>query len=165
MTAADHETRRRRVLIVSLHFPPINTPDMQRTRMALPYLRSFGWEPVVLAISPDLVEGGVREPLLEKSYPDDIEIVRVRGVPPWATRWAGVGSLWLRCGRAIRKAGDRLLATGNFDLVFFSTTQFDAFSSVHAGSENMAFPTCSITRIPGSTTIMAEPRRNPRAGG
>jgi hypothetical protein len=128
MTAADHETRRRRVLIVSLHFPPINTPDMQRTRMALPYLRSFGWEPVVLAISPDLVEGGVREPLLEKSYPDDIEIVRVRGVPPWATRWAGVGSLWLRCGRAIRKAGDRLLATGNFDLVFFSTTQFDAFS-------------------------------------
>jgi hypothetical protein len=119
---------RRKVLIVSLHFAPINTPDMQRTRLALPFLRALGWEPVVLAVSPESVEGGVLEPLLEMTYPADIRLVRVRGIPVWATRWAGIGSLWLRCGRAIRRAGDRLLRTEKFDLVFFSTTQFDAFT-------------------------------------
>ena len=128
MTPPDPSTERRKVLIVSLHFPPINTPDMQRARMALPYLRDLGWEPVVLAIAPDLVEGGVLEPLLEKSYPADIRVVRVRGLPPRVTRWAGFGSLWLRCGRAIRRAGDQLLGSKRFDLVFFSTTQFDAFT-------------------------------------
>lgn len=39
-----------------------------------------------------------------------------------------MGSLWLRCGRALRAVGERLLRQEKFDLVFFSTTQFDAFS-------------------------------------
>jgi hypothetical protein len=117
----------RKVLIVSPHFPPINAPDMQRTRLALPYLRANGWEPVVLAIAPEMIEGGVVEPLLEDTYPSDIRVVRVRGIPPRATRWIGVGSLWLRCGSALRAAGERLLQGEKFDLVFFSTTQFDAF--------------------------------------
>jgi hypothetical protein len=100
---------------------------MQRTRLALPYLRAHGWEPVVLAVAPECVEGGVTEPLLEETYPADIRVVRVRGLRPGATRWAGVGSLWLRCGRALRAAGERLLRAERFDLVFLSTTQFHAF--------------------------------------
>jgi hypothetical protein len=118
----------RKVLIVSPHFAPVNAPDMQRTRLALPYLRACGWEPVVLAIAPDLIEGAVVEPLLEDTYPADIRIIRVRGISPKMTRWAGVGSLWLRCGTALRRAGERLLRAEKFDLVFFSTTQFDAFA-------------------------------------
>jgi hypothetical protein len=118
----------RKVLIVSLHFPPINTPDMQRTRMALPYLRSFGWEPIVLSAAPNSVEGGVLDPLLEETYPSDIRIIRVRGISARTTRWIGIGSLWLRCGRALRAAGNKLLKSERFDLVFFSTTQFDAFA-------------------------------------
>jgi Glycosyl transferase 4-like domain len=118
----------RRVLVVSLHFPPVNAPDMQRARMALPFLRKQGWEPVVLAVAPDLVEGAVLEPSLESTYAKDIRIIRVRGVPYATTRRAYFGSLWLRCGRAIREAGDKLLASEHFDLVFFTTTQFDAFT-------------------------------------
>jgi hypothetical protein len=100
---------------------------MQRTRLALPYLRALGWEPVVLAIAPGLIEGGVVDPLLEETYPRDIRVIRVGGIPPRMTRWAGVGSLWLRCGHALRAAGDRILRRERFDLVFFSTTQFEAF--------------------------------------
>jgi len=118
----------RKVLIVSPHFAPINAPDMQRTRLALPYLRALGWEPVVLAFAPEMIEGGVNEPLLEDTYPPDIRVIRVRGFPPKATRWAGIGSLWLRCGGALRAAGERLLRQEKFDLAFFSTTQFDAFA-------------------------------------
>ena len=117
----------RRVLIVSPHFPPVNAPDMQRVRMALPHLRALGWEPTVLAIAPEFVEGAVIEPLLEKTYPADIRVVRVGGVRPGVTRRLGFGSLWLRCGSALRRAGDALLASRNFDLVFFSTTLFPSF--------------------------------------
>ncbi len=118
----------RRVLIVSPHFAPINAPDMQRTRLALPYLRARGWEPLVLAVAPGLIEGGVNEPLLEDTYPSDIRIVRVGGISPRLTRKFGVGSLWFRCGAALRAAGDRLLGEAKFDLVFFSTTQFEFFT-------------------------------------
>jgi hypothetical protein len=117
----------RKVLLVSPHFPPVNAPDMQRVRLALPYLRENGWEPVVLAVTPDSVEGAALDPLLEATYPSDIRVVRVAGLTPRLTRWAGVGSLWWRCGRALRQAGDALLATERFDAVFFSTTQCDAF--------------------------------------
>jgi len=120
--------RMRRVLIVSPHFPPVNAPDMQRVRLALPHLRACGWEPVVLAVVPEMVEGAVLDPLLEKTYPADISVVRVRGVSPRLTRAFRFGSLWLRCGAALRRAGERLLREERFDLVFFSTTQFDAFS-------------------------------------
>lgn len=118
----------RRVLIVSPHFPPVNAPDMQRVRLALPHLRSFAWEPTVLVVDPAFIEGPVLEPLLEKTYPADIRIQRVGGLLPGITRRFGVGSLWWRCGRSLRRAGDRLLSTEPFDLVFFSTTQFDAFT-------------------------------------
>lgn len=118
----------RRVLVVSPHFPPVNAPDMQRARLALPFLRALGWEPVVLAVEPGFVEGAVLDPLLEHTYPADIRVVRVRGLAPGLTRRLGFGSLWLRCGAALRRAGEKLLAAEKFDLVFFTTTQFDAFS-------------------------------------
>lgn len=118
----------RKVLIVSPHFAPINAPDMQRVRLALPHLRALGWEPVVLAVEPNLVEGGIRDDLLEKTYPTDIRIVRTGGISAKWTRRIRIGSLWLRCGRALRAAGDALLRAEQFDLVFFSTTQFDAFT-------------------------------------
>lgn len=101
---------------------------MQRARIALPYFRALGWEPVVLAVTPGSVEGAVLDPLFEHTYPADIRVIRVQGIPSKFTRWLGIGSLWWRCGRALRKAGDELLATEKFDLVFFTTTQFDAFT-------------------------------------
>jgi len=118
----------RKVLIVSPHFVPVNTADMHRVRLCLPWFRENGWEPTVLAVAPESIEGAVIDPLLEKTYPNDIRIIRVRGVSPKLTRPFGIGSLWLRCGRALRKVGDSLLKQEKFDLVFFSTTTFTSFS-------------------------------------
>lgn len=118
----------KKVLIVSPHFPPVNAADMHRTRLALPFLRSQGWEATILAVTPDSVEGVVIDNLLVQTYPADIRVIRVSGLSPHYTRWAGIGSLWWRCGWALRKAGEKLLDTEKFDLVFFSTTQFDAFT-------------------------------------
>ena len=76
---------------------------MQRVRLALPHLRKLGWNPTVLAVEPALIEGATLDPLLEQTYPADIRLIRVRGLPHRYTRWAGVGSLWWRCGRGIRR--------------------------------------------------------------
>ena len=118
----------KRLLIVSPHWSPINAPDLQRVRMGLRHYREHKWEPTILAIAPEFIEGGIHEALLEKSYPADIRVIRTRGIPPRLTRRFGIGSLWLRCGAAVRRAGDALLAREHFDLAFFSTTQFNAFS-------------------------------------
>ncbi|HEY1791496.1 MAG TPA: hypothetical protein VGG34_01145 [Opitutaceae bacterium] len=117
----------KKLLIVSPHFPPINAPDMQRIRMALPYFRSHGWEPTVLAIAPESIEGGVIEEKLTDTYPADIRVIRAKGLSARFTRWAGTGNLWLRCGRALTSAGERLLGSEKFDMLFISTTQFSAF--------------------------------------
>jgi hypothetical protein len=118
----------KKLLILSPHFPPINAPDMQRVRMALPYLRSHGWEPTVLAIAPESIEGGVLDRKLIDTFPADIRVIRARGLSPRFTRWAGIGNLWLRCGWAFARAGERLLREEKFDLAFISTTQFSAFA-------------------------------------
>ncbi|HKP12577.1 MAG TPA: glycosyltransferase, partial [Blastocatellia bacterium] len=113
----------RKVLIVSPHFPPINAPDHQRVRMSLPYFRRYGWEPYVLAVRPDCVEG-VHDTLLEKMVPDDVPVTRTGALPVNQTRAVGLGSLSLRCLPHMLAAGSGIIAREKIDLVYFSTTMF-----------------------------------------
>jgi hypothetical protein len=114
---------RRRVLIVSPHFPPTNAPDHQRIRVALPYLTEFGWEAEILAVQPHHVPHPV-DPTLAAALPVDVPIVRTRALPQSYTRWTGLGNVGWRCLPYFQQQGDRLLKTKSFNLVFFSTTIF-----------------------------------------
>jgi glycosyltransferase involved in cell wall biosynthesis len=111
------------VLIVSPHFPPINAPDHHRVRLALPHLHEHGWRAEILAVRPADVEGLIDDELLA-TLPGDVPVHRVSALSPRWTRGMGWGSLARRAFSSLRREGDRLLATGRFDLVFFSTTQF-----------------------------------------
>ena len=82
----------KRVLIVSPHFPPINAPDHQRIRTALPFLEEYGWKAAVLAVHAKYVEG-VEDSLLEKTFPATTRIVRTRALSVRLTRLFGVGSV------------------------------------------------------------------------
>src|SRR5437868_6898878 len=115
--------RLRKVLIVSPHFPPINAPDHQRVRMSLPYFRQYGWEPYILTVRPDCVEG-VHDTLLEKVMPPDMKITRTGALPVKQTRRIGLGSLGLRCLPYMLAAGGKIIAREEIDLVYFSTTMF-----------------------------------------
>ena len=115
------------VLIVSPRFPPINAADHHRVRMMLPTLAERGWHAVVLAVDPDFIEGTV-EPDLLLTIPDDVEVVHTRAWPQRLTRRLGFGSLSLRSRRSLKSAGDKLLKSGRFDLIFFSTTEFGVIS-------------------------------------
>ena len=116
----------KRVLIISPHFPPVNAPDMQRIRMCLPYYRDYDWEPVIICVNHNYVDGYIDD-LLTQSYPTDIEIHRVKAFSTKLTRKIGVGSLSLRSYFQIMKKGNQLLKKNKFDLIFFSTTAFHVF--------------------------------------
>lgn len=112
-----------RLLIVSPHFPPVNTPDMQRVRMSLPHFVDAGWEVVVLTVD-DREPIAPLEPELLAAVPTPVCVVRC---PVWSrrwTRWLGINNLGLRSLFHLYVTGDRLLGQQPFDLVYFSTTQF-----------------------------------------
>src|SRR6266436_6086045 len=96
----------KRVLIVSPHFPPINAPDHQRVRTALPYFAEFGWDATVLAVRPTAVEG-ITDPMLERMIPLDSSIVRTGAVSYRWTRLFGLGNLAIRALPSIWLAGSR----------------------------------------------------------
>jgi len=114
----------RRALIVSPHFPPVNAPDHQRVRMSLPHLGEFGWSATILTVTADCIEGITLDSLLERTLPEDLDVVRVGAVPAAITRLVGLGNLALRSLPYLYQSGARMLRSQSFDLVYFSTTQF-----------------------------------------
>jgi hypothetical protein len=113
----------KRVLIISPYFPPVNTADMQRVRMSLPYYKEFGWEAEVVAVDPNYTDLPQDELLME-SIPGDIKIHYVKALnKSWTTR-LGFGSISYRSYWFYRKKINLLLKSKKFDLIYFSTTQF-----------------------------------------
>lgn len=129
----------KKLLIISPRFPPVNAADHHRVRTALPYMREFGWEPHVLAVDPDFIPNE-RDPLLEKSLPRSLPLTRCAALSERATRPFGITSLALRCYRGMKRAGEGLLASGNYDLVFFSTTEFPVFALGAGWKEKFGVP-------------------------
>ncbi|MGI0487671.1 glycosyltransferase [Pantanalinema rosaneae CENA516] len=89
----------------------------------MPYFREFGWEAHILTVQPDQVEHASDDRLYQ-ALPKNLRITYSRAFPVQFTRKFGLGNLGLRCLPFLAQAGDRLLATSSFDLVFFSTTIF-----------------------------------------
>ncbi len=154
----------RRVLIVSPHFPPINAPDHQRVRMALPWFRRFGWEPVVLCVRTQDVEG-FRDPNLARTIPRSVRVIRTKAVSPRLTRPFGFGSLALRALPTLRRAGDQLLAQEHFDLVFFSTTMFTTMTLGSRWKRKYGVPYVLDFQDPWLSTFYDRPNAPPPPGG
>lgn len=98
---------------------------MHRVRQCLPYLEENGWRATVLAVHPDYCDQPRDDRLLE-TIPETARVERVRAVDARATRRFGFGSLAIRAYPYLARAGGKLLESGQFDLVFFSTTAFAA---------------------------------------
>ena len=92
----------------------------------MPYFQENGWEAEVLAVKPEFVEA-VHEPELLQTLPAETSIHRVSALPPKVTRMAGFGGLAFRAGWHLQKEGERLLRSGRYDAVYFSSTVFPTF--------------------------------------
>jgi glycosyltransferase involved in cell wall biosynthesis len=116
----------KRVLIICPHFPPIALPDMQRVRMALPFMSECGWEPLVLKIDPE-EQAGIKDPLLAATISSNVRVWQAGCIPLALTRWAGLRNAGLRSFFHIAALGSRIIETEKSDVIFFSTTTFLLF--------------------------------------
>jgi hypothetical protein len=112
-----------KVLIISPYFPPSNAADMQRIRMSLPYFADYGWEVEIVTVDEKYADLA-KDELLMQSVPSTIKIHKVEALNKSWTSKLGLGSIALRSLWYYRKKVNQLLKKGNFDLVYFSTTQF-----------------------------------------
>ena len=154
----------KRLLIVSPHFPPVNAPDAQRTRMSLPYFREFGWEPVVLAVDPRQVPGW-HDSRPASALPADVAVHRCGALPARLTRLAGLGSLGPRAWLHLRGAGSQLLRRERFDLVFFSTTQSLVFTLGAGWKKKFGVPFAVDVQDPWRTDYYERAGAPPPPGG
>ena len=129
----------KKVLIVSPRFPPVNAPDHQRVRMALPYFRHHGWQPTVLCVDPEYIESA-KDPYLLKTIPGDVTVESVSAISQNITRKFGFGGLTWRAKRSIDRRARQLLAKENFDLVYFSTTEFGLLPLAAQWKRKFAIP-------------------------
>jgi hypothetical protein len=88
-------TPRRRLLIVSPHFPPDASAGAHRARVLAPYLSDCGWDPIVVTVNPAGYEGAL-DPELGASLDRRVPVIRVPIWPAARTRRVGLGDLGLR---------------------------------------------------------------------
>ena len=96
---------------------------MHRVRQSVWYFEEFGWKPTVVSVDEKYVEG-IEEPLLKGSLPIELEIVKVNAFSSTWTRKVGLGALALRSLYFYFKTINNILKKEDFNLVYFSTTQF-----------------------------------------
>lgn len=113
----------KKVLIISPYFPPFNTPDSQRIRMSLPYYSQFDWNAEVLTVKNPDMDTPVDHNLIN-SIPEHTIVHYIKTFTKKLTSKIGLGSIALRSLYFYKKTGDELLKKGDYQLVFFSTTQF-----------------------------------------
>ena len=111
----------KKVLIVSPYFPPVNAADMQRVRMSLPYFRQFGWDAEIVTVDPQYSDLE-KDNLLLKSIPPVIHYVAALS-KKWTSK-LGLGSIALRSIWFFLEKVNALLKAHQYDLIYFSTTQF-----------------------------------------
>ncbi len=96
---------------------------MQRVRISLPFFNLYGWDAEVVTVDEKYAEM-VRDNLLMESVPSDITIHKVKAFNKKWTSKLGLGSIGLRSLYYYLKKVNSLLKKNNYDLIYFSTTQF-----------------------------------------
>ncbi len=97
---------------------------MHRVRMLVPFFEKNGWQAEVLAVDPEQVAAPL-DPVLASGLPAGLPVHWVGALDRGWSRLPGLGTLGLRCLPGLANAGNALLSTGRFDMVYFSTTVFE----------------------------------------
>lgn len=109
-----------KVLVVCPRFAPANAADCHRARLLIPYLQENGCIAEVLAVEA-ADTGCPIDPWLTAGLPSELPI---HWVHAWRMRVWGLNGLAQRTLLRIMRMGDRVLRSGKFDLIWFSTTEF-----------------------------------------
>ncbi len=154
----------KRILIVSPHFPPVNAPDMQRVRVALPYFIDAGWKVTVLTVA-DPTPMAPLEPELESTVRAEVRVVRAHCCSRRWTGRLGINNVALRSLPFLLLAGSRLLGGGRYDVVYFSTTMFVVLPLGRLWKMLSGVPYVIDLQDPWITDYYARPGSPPPPGG
>ena len=154
----------KRLLIVSPHFCPVNTPDMQRVRMSLPRFLERGWNVTVLTVDDPTPTAPLDEELA-RTVPPAVEVVRVFCPPRGLTKPFGIGNVALRALPFIFATGCRLLAARRYDVVYFSTTMFGVLPLGRIWRALYGVPYVVDLQDPWVTDFYERPGAPPPPGG
>jgi hypothetical protein len=154
----------RRILIVSPHFPPANTPDMQRVRQSLPHFIAAGWDVTVLTVDDPTPLAPV-EPELLDTVPAAVRVVRAHCCSRRWTRWLGVNNVALRALPFLFITGCRLLSARRHDAVYFSTTMFIVLPFGRVWRRLYGVPYVIDLQDPWVTDFYERPGAPPPPGG
>ncbi|MDN3600884.1 glycosyltransferase family protein [Mucilaginibacter myungsuensis] len=111
------------MLIISPYFAPVNAADMQRVRMSLPYFADLGWDAEVVTVDERYTDVS-KDELLSQTVPDNIKLHKLKPLDKKWTARIGLGSIAIRSLWFYKRTVDRLIKDGNYQLIYFSTTQF-----------------------------------------
>lgn len=115
------------MLIVVSSFVPAMTADMQRARQLCWELPAYGWDVEIVTPdesyqNPSCVDGDSAEFFAPRT-----PVHELPAFAPSLFRFAGIGTIGWRALVPLFRKGLRLLRSGRFDLVYFSTTSFPFF--------------------------------------
>ena len=115
---------RRRVLVVVSSYRPAMLADMQRARALAWQLPALGWDVEILTPAPGEVRPDAIEPDATGFFTDDTPVHEVRAwLSPLFRLFTSRTGSW-RMALPMFWHGRSLLASGRFDLVYFTTTAF-----------------------------------------
>lgn len=154
----------KRLLIVSPHFCPLNTPDMQRVRMSLPRFLERGWKITVLTVDDPTPTAPVDEELA-RTVPPAVEVVRAFCLPRGFMKLVGIGNVAMRALPFIFVTGCRLLAARRYDGIYFSTTMFGVLPFGRIWRALYGVPYVVDLQDPWVTDFYERPGAPPPPGG
>jgi hypothetical protein len=113
----------RRVLIVSLHFPPSTLAGVHRARHLVKHLPTAGWRPIILCVDESQHEEPL-DPELAGLLPKEFDIMKVGAWPAPLTRLVGIGDIGLRAFLHLRAGLRKAITAYKPDVVFFTGSPF-----------------------------------------
>jgi len=116
-----------RVLLVGSSLPPFFPANVHRIRQLSWSLRSIGWEPEILAPGEVFQNVEWKDLKGEELFPADVPRQAVEVSRQDWFRVAGIRGMGWRAWWPMACKGSELLQSGRFQLVYFSTTQFNFF--------------------------------------
>jgi hypothetical protein len=121
------ESAQRRVLIVTSSYAPAMVADMHRARHLAWELPGLGWAVEILSPDSSCQNSSHLDHDSAGFFAEASAVHEVPGHLPHLFKAMKMGSIGWRAWWPMKRIGDRLLASGRFDLVYFSTTQFPLF--------------------------------------
>ena len=114
----------RRCLIVSPHFPPSTVAGVHRARHLAKHLPAHGWEPSVIAVSPEQ-HAEAKDPELRQLVPSQTRIIETGALPlRWTAPLGLRGEIGLRGFFHLRAAIAREIRTNRPEVILITGSPF-----------------------------------------